>query len=93
MTTIVLLFAAATALTRAAPLCQAFRSFRSPAWPSTVMYSSPESDVMNTMAVSAFWAADAPWFAVSDADSVTVAPSDFPRFVMASAGSLRYYKN
>lgn len=74
-TTMVFLLAAATAWTRALPLCcvlrqpkvspfdlvecknmtrtQGSRLFLSPAFPSTVMYPSPESEVMTTIAASA----------------------------------------
>ena len=71
----VFLLTAATAETKALPLCQGSRLRRSPAAPSTVIYPSPESELMKTMAVAAALAADAPADVESVFESVIVVPS------------------
>lgn len=48
-TTMVLLFAAATAWMRLSALCHKVRLFLSPKLPSTVIYPSPESELTNTI--------------------------------------------
>lgn len=74
-TTMVFLFTAATAWTRAFPLCHGSRLFRSPAFPSTVMYPSPESALMKTIAVAAALATDAPEDVESVVEVVRTVPS------------------
>lgn len=70
------------------PLCQAFKSLRSPALPSTVIYPSPESAEIKTRATSlpaaAFRAAPV---SVSLDDEVTVAPILLAFVLMAESGS------
>jgi hypothetical protein len=59
----------------------------------TVIYPSPESAFMNTIAVAAALAADAPADAVSVFDRVTVVPSVAAWVLIASYGAVRYYSS
>lgn len=72
------------------PLCQGFRSFLSPALPSTVIYPSPESAEMKTMATLLPRAAfAAPLVSVSLVLDVILA---LVWALIAESGSLRYGK-
>jgi len=80
-------------VTRALPLCQGSRFCRSPAAPSTVIYPSPASALMKTMAVAAAEAADAPEDAVSVVEVTIVVPSFEACVLIASRGAIRYGKS
>ncbi len=82
-TTIVFLLAAATACTSWLPLCQGSRFSLSPVLLSTVMYPSPESAVITTMAASApDTAFDT--LVLSESWRLSVVPSAWARVLSAS---------
>ena len=62
----------------------------SPPLPSTVIYPSPESELIKTMAVSAALAADAAELVSSVVDVVTDVPSAAARVLIASNGATKY---
>lgn len=85
-TTMVFGLTAATALTRAFPLCHASRSFRSPAFPSTGTNPSPLSAVTKTIAALRPSAALAAGPVLSLIEDVMFVLSIAERLVRASNG-------
>jgi hypothetical protein len=71
------------------PECHGSRLFLSPALPSTVMYPSPLSAVMNTIAVSAWAAAEAPAAVPSVVELKIFVPSFAACVLIASAGAMK----
>jgi hypothetical protein len=71
------------------PECHGSRLFLSPALPSTVMYPSPLSAVMNTIAVSAWAAAEAPAAVPSVIELTIFVPSFAACVLIASAGAMK----